>query len=143
MILAVGTWDIGPFDNDTAADWCGDLNDASPDERIGLIRETVQAVLDEGSSYLDSDLACDAIAAAAVIASQLPGGDPITSSYAPDFLLEGGTIDVPEDIVPLAVEALDRIVADDSEWRELWAEAEDDYPRVLAGIRTIRAVLEP
>ena len=26
----MGTWDVGPFDNDTAADWCGDLHDAAP-----------------------------------------------------------------------------------------------------------------
>lgn len=26
----MGTWDIGPFDNDTAADFAGDLDDALP-----------------------------------------------------------------------------------------------------------------
>lgn len=29
----MGTWDDGPFDNDTAADWCDDLHDADPSAR--------------------------------------------------------------------------------------------------------------
>ena len=35
----MGTWDVGPFDNDTAADWCGDLDDTSPDARRILVRD--------------------------------------------------------------------------------------------------------
>lgn len=37
----MGTWDVGPFDNDTAADWCDALDAASPDAREGIIRETL------------------------------------------------------------------------------------------------------
>ncbi|MGA5302866.1 DUF4259 domain-containing protein [Nucisporomicrobium flavum] len=29
----MGTWDVGPFDNDTAADWRGDLDQATPEQR--------------------------------------------------------------------------------------------------------------
>jgi hypothetical protein len=137
----MGTWDVGPFDNDTAADWCGDLHDAAPDERPVLARSALTAVLDNGDEYLDSDLAVEAIAAAAVVASQLPGGAEITSPYAPDFLLEGSRLDVPEDLPALAVRALDRIVGDDSEWRELWEES-GDYPTALAELQRIRTTLQ-
>ncbi len=34
----MGTWDIGHFDNDTAADFSGALKDAAPGERAGLLR---------------------------------------------------------------------------------------------------------
>ncbi|PZG38067.1 hypothetical protein C1I98_24840 [Spongiactinospora gelatinilytica] len=37
----MGTWDVGPFDNDTAADWRGDLNDAAPSERLDMIRRAL------------------------------------------------------------------------------------------------------
>ncbi|MGW2704277.1 DUF4259 domain-containing protein [Streptomyces sp. NPDC001340] len=34
----MGTWDTGPFDNDTAADWCNGLDDAALNERAGMVR---------------------------------------------------------------------------------------------------------
>ena len=141
----MGTWDVGPFDNDTAADWCGDLHDAAPARRAGLLRSAFTAVLentgDDGEdNYLDSDLAVEAIAAAAVVASQLPGGAPVTSSYAPDFLLEGGRIDVPGDVPALAVRALDRVVAEKSEWLALWEES-DAGGQAVAVVRQLRTVI--
>ena len=137
----MGTWDVGPFDNDTAADWCGDLHDATPTLRPAMVRGAFTAVVDNGDDYLDSDLAVEAIAAAAIVASQLPGGAAITSSYAPDFLLEGDSIEVSDDVPALAVRALDRIVGDDSEWRELWEETGEDAP-ALAAPRQIRATID-
>jgi hypothetical protein len=137
----MGTWDIGPFDNDSAADWCGDLHDAAPAQRPAMMRSAITAVLDNGDDYLDSDLAVEAIAAAAIVASQLPGGAAITSSYAPDFLLEGGRIEIPDDVPALAVRALDRIVGDDSEWRELWEESEEGAP-ALAALQQIRTTID-
>jgi hypothetical protein len=47
------------------------------------VRSALTPVLDNGDDYLDSDLAAEAIAAAAIVASQLPGSAAITSSYAP------------------------------------------------------------
>ncbi|GAA3782356.1 hypothetical protein GCM10022225_83390 [Plantactinospora mayteni] len=58
-----------------------------------------------------------------MVASQLPGGEPLVTPYAPDFLLEGGTLDIPHDIPPLALCALARVLGDDSEWRDLWEDA--------------------
>jgi Domain of unknown function (DUF4259) len=138
----VGTWDVGPFDNDAAADWCGGLHDADPARRVELIRAALAAVADHGDGYLDSDLAADAIAAAAVVASQLPGSTPVTSPYAPDFLLAGGVVDVPAGVPSLALRALDRITADNSEWRELWEEDPDSYAQAVAALLPVRTTLE-
>ncbi|MFI5930614.1 DUF4259 domain-containing protein [Actinoplanes sp. NPDC051494] len=139
----MGTWDSGAFDNDSAADWCGALHDMDPAERVGAVRRTFTAVADHDGEYLDSDLSCDAIAAAAVVASQLPGGTPLTTPYAPTFLIEGGTLEVPADIAPLALRALDRVAGPDSEWRELWEESPDGYRAALAEIAVIRGILKP
>lgn len=38
----MGTWDTGPFDNDTAADFSNTLDDAGPEERETLIRGVLQ-----------------------------------------------------------------------------------------------------
>jgi hypothetical protein len=138
----VGTWDVGPFDNDTAADWCGGLHDADPTRRVEVIRATLAAVADHGDGYLDSDLAVEAIAAAAIVASQLPGGPPVTSPYAPKFLVSGGAVDVPVHGPALALRALDRITADNSEWRDLWEEDPDSYAQAVASLLPIRTTLE-
>jgi hypothetical protein len=106
----MGTWDVGPFNNDTAADWCGDLHDAAGDQRLPLLRATLSAIVDNTDKRLSNRLADRAIAAVAVVASQLLGGEPLVTPYAPDFLLEGGTLDIPGDIPPLALLASDRIV---------------------------------
>ncbi|MCX5297949.1 DUF4259 domain-containing protein [Streptomyces sp. NBC_00193] len=42
----MGTWDIGPFDNDTAADFGGDLDEAAAGEREGVVRGTLTHVID-------------------------------------------------------------------------------------------------
>ncbi|MEU9378518.1 DUF4259 domain-containing protein [Streptomyces sp. NPDC048255] len=33
-----GTWDVGPFDNDTPADCCDTLDDAAAGDREGIVR---------------------------------------------------------------------------------------------------------
>lgn len=135
----MGTWDIGPFDNDSAADWCGDLHDADPAERADRVRQALRDAAEE-TGFLDSREGSRAIAAAAIIVSQLPGGVPLTSSYAPDFLLDGGRVEVPAELPALAVRALDRVLAADSEWFELWEES-NDPDAAFAVVRALRAQL--
>ncbi|GIJ43742.1 hypothetical protein Val02_06280 [Virgisporangium aliadipatigenens] len=138
----MGAWDVGPFDNDSAADWCGHLHDADPQQRATLIRDALTRVAEHGDEYLDNVYATQAIAAAAIIASQLPDGTMVAFPYAPDFLLEGGTVEVADDVPAIAVRALDRIVDKDSQWRSLWEDAAESYPQALASVRTIRVTLE-
>ncbi|MGV9410851.1 DUF4259 domain-containing protein [Nocardia sp. NPDC003693] len=139
----MGTWDTGPFDNDSAADWCGALQDADPAQRAELVRRAL-TVTAETTGYLDDHAASAAVAAAAIVASTLPGGTPITSHYAPAFLVEGGAITFTDDIAALAIRALTRVVGEDSEWFELWTDADADSPdEVFAGIAELRGVLLP
>ena len=66
----MGTWGTGPFDNDTAADFAGDLDDAPPGEREALVRGVLARTV-RATGYLDE--AQEAVAAAALIAAQCPG----------------------------------------------------------------------
>src|SRR5262249_3396592 len=115
----VGAWGEGPFDNDEAADWCDNLDEADPAARAGLIRTGLE-VTAWNKGYLHCTDATSAIAAAAIVASRMPGGSPITSPYAPDFLLAGQGLGLDDDLAELGVRALDRVVGDDSEWRDMW-----------------------
>jgi hypothetical protein len=135
----MGAWGEGPFDNDAAADWCGDLDEAPLDKRPGLIRAALADAADE-RDYLDVDVACRAVAAAAVVAAQRPGAPIQNSAYAPQFLADGVILDLDEDVRALALRALERVTGEDSEWRELWEDA-DSYREAAATLEPLREAL--
>ena len=130
----MGTWGFGPFDNDTAADWAGDLDEAAPSARPALIRDALTSVV-KATDYLDGDDAMSAIAAAAVVAATRPGGPQVDTSYGPDADTIA-SLDLDDQLSTLAAQALARVMDEESEWRELWEEAGefDDARRVLDGI---------
>lgn len=135
----MGTWDKGPFDNDAAADFAGDLDDAAPADRAQLVREAL-AVAADNADYLEATEACVAIAAAAIVASQQPGGPEVDSVYGPDFLTDGGTLELPDDLVELSLRAIARVLEAESEWRDLWDEAEQ-LDEAIVALEPIRAAL--
>lgn len=135
----MGAWDTGAFDNDDAADFAGDLNDADPGDRAELIREALEAAADN-DEYLEVTEANAAIAAAAIVASQQPDGPEVDSVYGPEFLTDGGTIDLPDDLVELSLRAISRILSEESEWRDLWEEAES-LEEAIGALEPIRAAL--
>lgn len=133
----MGTWGSGPFENDAAADFADDLDDADPAEREVLIRGALQRAVD-AEDFLDADDAARAVAAAAVVAATSTPGMPMDDQDGPEFLQRGDSLPLPDDLVELAREALDRVAADDSEWRELWEESDalDEAVAVLDEVRT-------
>jgi hypothetical protein len=119
----VGAWDGGPFDNDEAADFAQELDDADPSQRLVLLRTALQAVLDDSADLLDDEAAPPrAVAAAAVLAgTRVPTSDE--SGYGPKFLATDDPLPVTDDLVEAALLALDTIADSDTEWAELYAES--------------------
>ncbi|MEV7891911.1 DUF4259 domain-containing protein [Streptomyces sp. NPDC002817] len=60
--------------SDAAADFPGDLDDAKPEEREVLIRGVLTRTVDATGWLTEAN---EAVAAAALIAAQCPGGEPI------------------------------------------------------------------
>jgi hypothetical protein len=125
------TWDIGPFENDMAADFAYTLDETALDKREDLVRATLSRTI-RAQDYLESP---EAVAAAALIAAQCQGGEPISTSYGPDEPLPTFS----DDLRPLAAQALDRVVDEKS---ELWDETPSG-PKWRQSISRLRAVLEP
>jgi hypothetical protein len=139
----MGAWDLGPFDNDTAADFSGQLDDAAESERENLVRGALTEVLDE-DGYLDQDLASEAVAAAALIAAQCPGGTPVDTAYGPNEPLPRFSAE----LRALAVRALDRVVTEPSELMELWEEVTEDgtpnpWHTTITDLRNVLAPVTP
>ncbi|MFF5298319.1 DUF4259 domain-containing protein [Streptomyces sp. NPDC013161] len=131
----MGTWDTGPFDNDTAADWCGDLDDASPEARQGLVRDALARAADT-TDCLYANVGDEAVAAAALVAAQSPGGEPAHPHYGPDEPLPDLT-----GLRALALQALDRVMTEPSELLELWAGPDGTPWR--AAVSRLRGTLTP
>lgn len=133
----MGTWDVGPFGNDTAADWCGDLDDASPDNRQGLVRDTLARAAGT-IGYLDARVADEAVAAAALVAAQCPGGEPAHPHYGPDEPVPDLT-----GLRALALQTLDRVITEPSELLELWTEPDGGPGPWQAAVNRLRSTLTP
>ncbi|MGW0432345.1 DUF4259 domain-containing protein [Micromonospora sp. NPDC003197] len=116
----MATWQLGPFDNDDAVEWCGALEAAAPDQRADLVRRTLEAAVSAGHA-LTVDQAARTVAAAATVLQSLTGAPPSDSAYAPRFLLGRADIRVGPSLRDLAARALDVVLADESTWRQRWA----------------------
>lgn len=134
----MGTWSHESFGNDTANDWAYELEDATD---FSVIEAALQVALDEGDEYLDADLAMEAIAAVEVIAKRLGKGtqsDVYTEKV--DEWLETISEQPSDGLLSLAKRVLERIVADDSELKELWLES-DEYELWLGNIQQLKDAL--
>ncbi|MEU4174783.1 DUF4259 domain-containing protein [Streptomyces sp. NPDC026589] len=98
----MGTWGTGPFDNDQAGDFEDLLSGTDPSEREVLLRRT----LSRPSADTIGDWE-EAVAAAAVIAEQCPGGQRFSAPWRPPWYRP--TPPLPLDLRPLAAAALVRI----------------------------------
>jgi hypothetical protein len=133
----MGTWDIGPFDNDTAADFGGDLDEAALEEREAMIRSALKRAA-ASADFLDTSDGERAVAAAALVVAQHPDGERACSNYGPSEPLP----ELPADLRTLAVDALDQVVSERSELAELWDDAADGS-KWRHDITRLRDVLDP
>jgi hypothetical protein len=127
----MGAWDIGPFDNDDAADFLADLSGTPAAGRAGRLR----AALALPGGYLQIDDASAAVAAAALLAAA--NGMALAGHGEVDELVQSGTIPRDGEIRALASAALARVEGEISEWSELWADGGSlaEATAVLDGIR--------
>ncbi|MEU9927232.1 DUF4259 domain-containing protein [Streptomyces anulatus] len=131
----MGTWDTGPLDNDSAADFANALDEAELEAREALTRGVLVRTID-ATGYLTE--AEEAVAAAALIAPQCPGGEAVDTSYGPEKPMPV----FPLDLRVLADEALARIIDDEDGPASNWVDPED-WKQWRAILTRLRAVLAP
>jgi Domain of unknown function (DUF4259) len=130
----MGAWGELAFDNDTANDWAYDLADARD---LSLVEAAFTNLEAAGSGYLDQDVACCALAASEVVA-RLQCRPGYTNAYTEkvDRWVGEHPIQIPDSLIVRARAAIDRILADDSELRQLWEE--QDPTAWLASVADLR-----
>jgi hypothetical protein len=131
----MGAWDAGPFENDDALDFLGDLEESSS-ARSAVARALSSAA--ETNGYLDASDGSVAVAAAAVIAvvrtGRLAG---VADRVRARILQLGLTADDASALAPAAARALDRVDGPESELLDLWDEADsaEEWRATLAPMR--------
>ncbi|QHA02076.1 DUF4259 domain-containing protein [Streptomyces broussonetiae] len=133
----MGTWDVGPFDNDDAADFALALDEATLDNRESLVRSALERAAN-AMDYLSDTDAVLAVAAAALVVAQHPGGEPTCANYGPSQPMPK----FPADFKKLAVDALGQVVAESSELAERWDESSNGRKWSQA-ITRLRDILDP
>ncbi|MER6075227.1 DUF4259 domain-containing protein [Streptomyces sp. NPDC001817] len=131
----MGTWATGPFDNDTAADFANALDDVEPETREAMIRGVLIRTIDATGFLAEAD---EVVAAAALIAAQCPGGEPVDTPYGPKTPMPA----FPTDLRALADEALVRIVGDEAGTASNWVDPVD-WKQWRTMLTRLRAVLAP
>ncbi|MEJ8662191.1 MULTISPECIES: DUF4259 domain-containing protein [Streptomyces] len=131
----MGTWDTGPFDNDTAADFANMLDDAEPEKREALVRGVLIRTIDATGFLAEAE---EAVAAAALIAAQCPGGEPVDTPYGPETPMPMFATD----LRALADEALARIASDEAGPASNWVHPEE-WKQWRTMLNRLRAVLDP
>ena len=118
----MGAWSYESFGNDDACDWIAQLEEHND---LGFVESTFDRLLAVGDEYLEAPEACEAIAAAEVVA-RLQGhpGSRDPSSEVVDAWVQRVKLQPSASLIDMARRALDRILTEPSELLELWEEAE-------------------
>ena len=132
----MGTWGMGTFENDDAADWAYEL----PASDEGTV---LQAALEGdagGGDYLEAPDGVHILCACEIIAAFLGQPSPDLPAGAGDWVQEHESLDV-SSLVPIAIKKIERVLDDGSELRELWQENEVDFSAWRENVLALKAKL--
>lgn len=134
----MGAWSHEPFGNDTANDWAYGLEDV---QDLSLIEAAFDAVNNNEGEYLDASVAEEAVAAAETLAHLLGRGAQM-DSYTEKVQRWAKLVSARPNpaLKNKARQALQRVLADGSELRELWEETEE-YPEWQKSITTLQVAI--
>lgn len=129
----MGAWGVLAFDNDDANDWAYGLDEVSD---LSLVEDALGAV-GEAVDYLEAPEACEALAACEVLA-RLKGNFGYQNAYTAkvDQWVKQHPVRPTPQLLAQASMAIDRILADGSELRELWEE--DDSSEWVGAVEDLR-----
>ncbi len=116
----MGAWGELAFDNDAANDWAYGLEHVHD---LSLVESALLEVEAVGGGYLDQDAACNVLAACEVLA-RLRGRPGYRNAYTEkvDAWVTVHALVPSPALLSRAKAAIARVLADDSELRELWDE---------------------
>jgi hypothetical protein len=133
----MGAWGVLAFDNDDANDWAYDLEEIDDLSLVEFAFETVE----EAEDYLEAPDASNALAACEVLA-RLNGKPEYKNSYTEkvDNWVAAHPLIPPDSLLRRANVAIDRILGENSELKDLWADSGENG-EWLASVEDLRGRL--
>lgn len=136
----MSAWGVGIFQDDSSVDWIEDAYASGGTEAVrSALEETADA---SAGDYVEYDEGTAARAAAEVVAAafgappELEGGDML------DTLMEHAeSVAEDDDLIPLALRAIRRVAAENSELHELWSKAENTAKEWVSATEGLEARL--
>ena len=117
----MGAWGYNIFENDSALDFIWEIEEA--EDCLGLITEVF--TLGISADYLDEDDCSNILTAAAVIDSALFKTEYNDAEGAFDEIVEKIDVKTASKLKNLAASALEAVLGEKSELRDLWSESPD------------------
>lgn len=131
----MGTWGAGPFENDEALDFLGEVQEQGVG-RLGALARPLEHVAYSGD-YLEAFDVSEAIAAAALIGAVLNPSAAAEEPYLPEWVGSVDAGDIDNELIHLARQALRRALQPhENELFELWNEEEGatDWQQAVARV---------
>lgn len=129
-------WGYGSFDNDSARDFTVEV---VQDGEVAL-REAFEVVLDPDMDYVEVEEGARALAAAEILAAVLMGDTQRLTDAGLRHWVQNADKTSLSDLRGLGAEALNRVLAPDSELPELWEEG-GDFGAWLSDVQRLRSGL--
>jgi hypothetical protein len=134
----MGTWQVGPFDNDVAMDFCDEI-EVTPDELVLKRLSSVLAAVAGRPGRVELHEGHLAVAAAGLVAAGRSRSAATGNASVDEWLsLHRPVTD--QDSARIALAALEKVSGPDSEWMDLWATT-DQRTAVEERLSGLRAVL--
>ena len=135
----MGTWQVGPFDNDVAMDFFDEIEE-TPDDQVLARLSSVLTAVTERPGRVELAEGHLAVAAAGLVAAGRAPAAATTGNPSVDEWLSRHRPPADPDSARIALAALDRVAGPDSEWMDLWS-ATDLREDVQEQIDVLRSVL--
>lgn len=136
----MGTWGSGPFDSDTAEDFLDELEEQSAARRLAVVERTFRTAIGADGSSSSSVLPEEVMAAAAVVAANIPAGRSLAWNEEYPSITGWLAQPISPALASSAIQALEvTLPADGWFWRS-WVDP-DEKGEAQAAIESLRSVL--
>ncbi|PAX83042.1 hypothetical protein CLM85_05145 [Streptomyces albidoflavus] len=136
----MGTWGSGPFDSDTAEDFLDEMEERSAPQRLEVVEHTFRTAIEAGGNSTSSVLPEEVVAAAAVVAANVPTGRSLPWNEEYPSVTEWLAKPVAPLLASSAIQALELTVPTGGRFWRSWVDA-DEREEAQAAINSLRAVL--
>ena len=131
----MGAWGVGIFQDDSSLDWVEEEYTAGGEEAV---RAALDVAADaKPGDYLEHDEGAAARTAAEIVAAAFGAPPDLSDADALDTLMEHAESVAEDDtLITLALSAVRRVAADNSELAELWTEGDGaaDWVAAIEGL---------